>query len=84
MNAFLLGALMMAYIVAAMFFVQYWRRTSDRFFAMFAVGFGVLAANQVAFLIWGEDEERSLLYLIRLIAYGCILVAIVDKNRSAE
>lgn len=81
MNAFLLGALMTAYLALAVRFVTYWRRSGDRLFAIFAAAFAILAMNQLAFVWIGEAAEASTgLYLVRLAAYVTFLVAIADRN----
>jgi hypothetical protein len=82
MNTFLLGALAMGFLVAAMFFATFFRRTRDRFFAFLGTAFVVMSANQVALAALGEDSEyRSWVYLVRLAAFALILMAIYDKNR---
>lgn len=82
LNNFMLGMLMMGFFVATLFFWRFWKRTRDRFFALFALAFGILCVNQVPLLMLGEASEyRGWLYVIRLTAFLVILVAIVDKNR---
>lgn len=82
MNSFLLGALSMGFLTGALFFLRFFVRTRDLFFAFFGVAFAIMSANQVALALLGEDSEyRSWLYLIRLAAFGVILFAIYDKNR---
>ena len=79
---FMLGAIAMACVVAAMFFLRFWRKTRDRLFGLFALSFGVLGLNWVALAFTQGDEVRVLLYAVRLVAFVVILVAIVDKNRA--
>ena len=82
MNLFMLGALAAGFVVAALFFARFFRRTGDRFFAFVSIAFGIMSANQVALAMLGEDSEyRSWLYLVRLAAFVLILVGIYDKNR---
>jgi hypothetical protein len=82
MNSFLLGALAMGFLAGALFFVRFFVRTRDRFFAFFGAAFAIMSANQVALTVFGEDSEfRSWLYLVRLAAFVVILYAIYDKNR---
>lgn len=81
-NSFLLGALAMGFLVAAMFFGHFFSRTRDRFFAFMATAFATMSANQLPLASLGEDSEyRSWLYLIRLSAFILILAAVIDKNR---
>jgi hypothetical protein len=81
-QAFISGALMMGQVVAAGFFLRFYRVTHDRLFLLFAVAFSILAASRVALaLAEAPDEVRPFFYLLRLLAFVVILVAIVDKNR---
>jgi len=83
MKEFLLGALMMGFAVAAVFFARFYRRTRDRLFLLFGVAFGILAIIQLALLLIDErSEARTGVYLVRLLAFVIILYAIVDKNRA--
>jgi uncharacterized membrane protein len=83
MKEFLLGALMMGFAVAAVFFARFYRQTRDRLFLLFGVAFGILAIIQLALLLIDErSEARTGVYLVRLLAFVIILYAIVDKNRA--
>lgn len=80
---FLLGATAMASLVAALFFLRFWRETGDRFFLYFAVAFGMEGLNRsVLGLSAVSQETEPFFYLVRLIAFLLILAAIVDKNRK--
>ena len=82
MNEFISGAIMMGYFVAGFFFLRFWSETRDRLFAIFALAFWVLAINRLAFGFMNEENESlTLFYLIRLLAYILLLIAIIDKNR---
>jgi hypothetical protein len=81
---FLSGAVTLAYLIAAGYFVQFWRRTADRFFLSFALAFLLLAMNQlVIFVVGAADERGHYAYLLRVLGFILILLAIVDKNTSA-
>jgi hypothetical protein len=45
---FLHGATSMGSIVAALYFLRFWRDTRDRLFVLFSVAFAVLALNRAA------------------------------------
>jgi hypothetical protein len=78
---FLAGALTLAYFIASVYFVHFWRRTSDRLFLAFAVAFALLALNQVAVFALGVGDERhNYAYVLRVLGFVLILLAIVDKN----
>jgi hypothetical protein len=78
---FLWGCSTTASLVAALFFIRFWRDTRDRLFALFALAFGVLAANWLGLALLDPSvETRHHLFMVRLVAFLIILVAIVDKN----
>jgi len=80
-NDILTGAIAMASLVIAMFFLRFWRNSGDRFFLWFALSFGIEGAHRVyAALSYQDNEGAPLHYLIRLLAYGLILWAILEKN----
>lgn len=82
---FLSGAITLAFLVAALFFLRFWRRTSDGLFLAFAIAFALLGIGQaVQALANIPQEERSYIFLIRLAAFTIILAAIVRKNRWAD
>ena len=83
MNEFLMGGIAVASFVAGLFFFRFWRHTRDRFFVFFALSFWIEAANRVAMIVHLEPNEGEPgYYVVRLVAYGLIIAAIVDKNRA--
>jgi hypothetical protein len=84
MSEFLLGATTMGFWLAGLFFLKFWFQTRDRLFAIFALAFWLMGINRFVFLMLIQvDEANSMpLYVVRLLAFGLILVAILDKNRS--
>ena len=79
---FLSGAATALFLAAGLFFLRFWKRTRDGLFLAFALAFFLLGIGQgLLSLAAVPDEERSLLYLFRLAAFGLILAAIVRKNR---
>lgn len=83
MNEILIGGIAVAAFVAGLFFLRFWRSTGDRFFLLFAIAFWIEGAHRVFIYQWvGFDEASPLSYVVRLVAYGLIIVAIVDKNRN--
>lgn len=84
LNAFLSGAVTMAFLIASLYFARFWRRTGDGLFVSFAAAFALLGLHQALLTLSGiPAEERSPLYLIRLVAFLLIIVAIVRKNARA-
>jgi hypothetical protein len=82
MIAVISGALVAGYLVAALFFARFWTQSRDRLFAMFSAAFVILAIQRLALALSAAPmEDRTLLYVLRLIAFGVIAFAIIDKNR---
>jgi hypothetical protein len=80
---FLSGAVTIGFFVAAMFFLRFWRRTHDRLFIAFAAAFVLLALNQaLAAFLGAGDELTPYTYVLRVLGFVLILIAIVDKNVS--
>ena len=78
----LVGIIACASLTAALFFLRFWLHTRDRFFIFFALSFAIEGVNRVVlYLSVGPNEEAPVYYLVRLVAYGLIVAAIVDKNR---
>ena len=81
---FLSGAVVAGCLLAALFFLRFWKRTRDGLFLAFAWAFFLLGLGQALLaLAHVPDEERSWLYLIRLLAFALILAAIIRKNRRS-
>ena len=75
------GLVSTASIVAAVFFVKFWRRTRDGLFLAFAAAFALMAVNQAApFLLGIPNEKASGIYLFRAAAFLLIIWAILRKN----
>jgi hypothetical protein len=81
LNSLLSGAIMMAALIIALVFLRYWRNTRDRFFLYFAVAFALEALQRLlAVVLPPENPDAPLYYLIRLVSYGLILLAVLSKN----
>jgi len=82
---FLAGATVMGFWLAGLFFLHFWRKSHDELFLAFTLAFWLLGLSQ-ALLSFSEVpvEERSPLYLLRLLAFVVILVAVWRKNASAS
>lgn len=83
MELMAVGAVAAGYAAAGLFFLRFWRDTRDRLFALFAVAFFVLAVNRVAGGLLAPPHRDSV-YWVRFAAFAVILLAVVDKNRSAR
>jgi hypothetical protein len=81
MIEFLSGALTLAYFVAGLHFLRFWRRTGDRLFLHFAVAFWLFTLNQIASSApVVTDETRGWEYILRVLGFVWILFAIAEKN----
>jgi uncharacterized membrane protein HdeD (DUF308 family) len=83
MNQLLLGAIAMGNFTIALFFLRFWHKTRDRFFLFFAVSFCLEGFNRM--LLGAKDgssENEPIFYLVRLLSFILILIAIADKNRA--
>jgi len=82
---FLSGVVTMGFLVAALFFLRFWRRSQDGLFAAFAGAFALLAINQaLAYLVDLGREELGWVWLLRIAAFLLIIAAIVGKNLDAK
>jgi hypothetical protein len=81
MQNVLIGAIVMGSLVIALFFLRFWRNTRDRLFLYFALSFGIEALHRLySAAIDTGGEDSPLHYLVRLVAYGLIIWAILEKN----
>ena len=85
LTTFLSGAITMGFLLCALCFLRFWKRTEEGLFLTFAIAFGLLGLTQ-ALLALGAvgEEERSWLFIPRLIAFLLIAYAIVAKNRQED
>ena len=75
------GAIAMASFIISLFFLRFWRSSRDRFFLYFALSFAIEGGHRIYSVIrLDEGEDSPLHYLIRLLAYGLIIWAILEKN----
>jgi len=78
---FLSGAVTFGFFMAVAFFLRFWRRTHDRLFLAFAAAFALLALNQALAAFLGAGAELTpYTYVLRVLGFVLILLAIVDKN----
>ena len=81
-NSMLTGAIIALSLLVSLLFVRFWRSSHDRFFLFFALSFGIEAVNRTVMgLTLSFSEDAPLHYVVRLLAYSLIVIAIVDKNR---
>lgn len=82
-QGFLLGIIVTASLTAGVFFLKFWRRTGDPLFMAFGAAFTIEGLNRVTYLfVDNPNEARPAIYVVRLLAFLIILIAIVRKNRG--
>jgi hypothetical protein len=80
---FLGGATSMGFMIAALLFLKFRQRTGEGLFLAFAAAFLLLGINQALLTLTRIPlEERSSLYLIRLVAFTIIIGALWRQNRK--
>jgi hypothetical protein len=80
LNLFLLGTCVMGCAAIGLFFLRFYRKTRDSLLAIFAAAFWLLGLNWAALAFAQQDEVRTWLYVVRLIAFLLILGGIIQKN----
>jgi hypothetical protein len=79
--AFYAGAAALECLVAGLFFLRFWRRTSENLFLAFAFAFWLLAADAAIPTLLGRPAAaHGEVYLLRLAAFVLIILAILGKN----
>lgn len=82
---FISGAVAFGYMLAAMFFLRFWKRTADVLFLSFAVAFALLSVGKIVVAsanMYAEDSSAA--YLVRLAAFAIIILAVWRKNRPSR
>lgn len=82
LDNFLLGFVTACSLVAAVFFLRFWRMTRDFLFLAFAVFFAIQGAhNAIVLTLSHPNESHPWLFVLRLISVLVVLAAILAKNR---
>lgn len=93
LTVYLSGITTATFAASGLFFMKFWRASSDRFFLYFALACWLISFERFIALfihdtlqpIRGNLEGAATwIYLIRLLAFGLILLAVVAKNRSSK
>lgn len=84
-NSVLMGAVGMASLIVSIFFLRFWNQTRDAFFIYFACAFGLDSLSRFTLgLVQPANELEPLFYVLRLITFGLIIIAIALKNRPKK
>lgn len=87
LDGFIYGLTATSSLVAALFFLRFWRRTGDLLFASFALAFffqGALSTAMVFLHDANQDSIHPWMYVMQLCTYLLILLAILRKNRRTR
>ncbi len=77
-----MGATAALSLVIGLFFLRFWRNTRDRFFLFLSTSFVLQGVDRLLQQgAWGLSEEIPGQYMLRILAYTLILLAVLDKNR---
>ena len=89
MNEFFSGMSMVTFFASALFFFKFWRASHERFFLYFFHATLLLGLERIVLLMVTRfnvtlpvAESLAWVYLIRLLAFVIIIVAILDRNRA--
>ena len=78
----LLGGIAIGSLTAGLFFLRFWRTTGDR---LFAVALGVEALVRIVLGLSAiSQESEPFIFALRVVSYGLIIAAIIDKNRATS
>ncbi len=85
MNEMLIGAIAACSIVIGLFFLRFWRSTRDIFFLFFALSFFLEGVNRISLVLLSHLHEASpSYYVVRVISYSFIIIAILAKNKRRK
>jgi len=83
--SFLFGVVTAGYLACGLFFFRFWHRSHDSLFLAFGAAFWLLALNSALIMLVPEAEgDRVWFYLLRIVAFLLIALAIVRKNASSR
>ena len=77
---FINGAVTLASLAIALFFLRYWRSTRDRLYAMFSGAFALLSIHWFVSGVFAELTTQA--HVLRFVAFALIAAAVLDKNRQ--
>lgn len=73
--------IVMGFATGGLFFFSFWKKSGDRLFLLFGVSFLILCFQQLLLGAFNlTNEALPLPFIVRLLAFALILVAILDKN----
>lgn len=83
-EGFLLGVIAVTSLLAALYFLRFWRDTRDNLFLAFAAAFFIEGVNRTARIFFANPSEASpWVFIVRACAFFIIIAGIVGKNRRS-
>ena len=80
-EGFLLGVIATSSLIASLYFLKFWKRTSDSLFLMFSFAFFLEFGNRTALLLLDNPNEGNpSIYVIRAFGFLGLLGAMIRKN----
>jgi Family of unknown function (DUF5985) len=80
-NIFLAGMVTAGFLAAGLYFARFWARSRDFLFLALTVAFWLMALNEALVALAPPPAAgQSWFYLLRVVAFLLIAVAIVGKN----
>lgn len=70
-------------LVAALFFLRYWKTSGDRLFGFFSAAFVALAGSWAALSFHLTQQHLPYIYILRLVGFLVLLAGIYDKSRRS-
>lgn len=84
MNEFLDGIAFAGFLAVSVWFARAWLGSRDRLLLAFAIAFAIFAANRLVLVATDRaDEAQTVVYLLRAAGFIVIILAVIDRNRSA-
>ncbi len=81
MSDFLSGVVATTFFVAGLYFRFFWLQTRDRLFYFFSLACFILVVERVLLVaISPQYEFAPLIYVVRLVAFIVLSLAIISKN----
>lgn len=85
LDLFLLGFVAGCSLCASLFFLRFWRQTSDLLFLAFAAFFAIQGALNASVMTLDHPNEGTVwIFTLRLLSILLVLGAIVRKNLGRE
>lgn len=89
--AFFSGMTMATFAASGLFFIKFWRASGDRFFLHFSIACWLISIERIVAVFNQEtlapirtslESAATWVYVIRLLAFLLIFIAVMTKNRA--